>query len=93
MFLPWLNHMAYAACLYLVGRAASAESKRIADILFAGWAASVLFDIGVGGDDGLLFRMTADTAMAVALARRGIVARRVALCFWAAIRWGFRTLF
>jgi hypothetical protein len=74
--------MAYAACFYIVGRAAwSAEARRIADVLFAGWLASILFDAGIGGEDGLLFRIGTDAVMAFALARGGALSRRVTLWF------------
>lgn len=64
-FAAWALHIAYAAALYTLGR--QRETARVADVLFAGWAASLLFDAAGGGPLSLLFRAMIDVTMAMIL--------------------------
>lgn len=80
-FTAWALHIAYAAALYTLGR--QRQTARVADVLFAGWAASLLFDAAGGGPLSLLFRAMIDMTMGLILLTQvpGRAARWAGLAF------------
>lgn len=79
LFAAWALHLAYASALYALGR--QGRTARVADVLWCGWGACLLFDAAGSGDLSIPFRALIDFVMGAVLLR--FVRGRVGL--WAGL--------